>query len=537
MSEASSSPTISRGTLLGAIAAALAAPLLFAGYSGQIWEDYYITYRSSRNLADGHGLVYQIGEAVHTFTSPLGVLLPALGYKLTGGDTAALWFFRIVSAVALAVAAALIGRHAREQGWSRAACWFALCLGVFEAKIVACSSNGMETALLLLFTALTWHQLTRAGGPRWLWLALGYGGLMWTRPDGCLPAAAMTFAWWLFGPRRLTPDERTWWRHLARALLLGGMLYLPWFLWAWHFYGSPVPQTIIAKSALTPGGLSFSRILTAPLSCLVDNTALDGLFLPIYSNIGWPVNLLLVGRLLARLAAFLWVLPVLPRPTRAASLAVLIGGIYFNQIMPYPWYFAPWTLLAALALTGGAWALGPRLGVRGRAAGRIGAGILAGGALLLTAAQAYSARQQQEIIENGGRKQIGLWLREHAAPGDNVFLEPIGYIGYFSQLKILDFPGLCAPEVSRIVRSGTGGYARIITTLNPVWLVLRPYEIANQNLQNSGLLNAYDAVKIFDQLPTVEACSFLPGRNWLEFDSQFIVYHRRNKPVAGAPAR
>ena len=51
--------------------------LAFAAFTQHAWEDYYITYRVSKNLATGHGLVYTVGERVHAFTSPLNVLLPA----------------------------------------------------------------------------------------------------------------------------------------------------------------------------------------------------------------------------------------------------------------------------------------------------------------------------------------------------------------------------------------------------------------------------------------------------------------------------
>ena len=59
-----------------AVAAAL-SPLGYALYTDHIWEDFFITFRHSENLARGDGLVYQPGERVHGFTSPLGVLLPA----------------------------------------------------------------------------------------------------------------------------------------------------------------------------------------------------------------------------------------------------------------------------------------------------------------------------------------------------------------------------------------------------------------------------------------------------------------------------
>lgn len=524
------SPVTQRLSGLAAVVSAFLAPLIFAGVTRQVWEDYYITFRSSRNLVEGHGLVYQIGEAVHTFTSPLGVLLPALGFALTGSDSGALWFLRLVSAVALAFTTWIVLKHARENEWSPAIVWFALILGVFEAKTIAFSANGMETAVLVAFAAGTWYELTRAAGVRWQFLALGYAGLMWTRPDACVFAAALTAACWMFRRRAgvSSADAGRWWVQFGRAVLLGVLLYVPWVIWADSFYGSPVPQTIIAKSALTPSGLALGRILVSPLSILVDVTALDGLFAPIYATTsGWPEKLLLAFRLLARISAFLWLVPFLKPATRAASLTVLLGGVYFHQIMPYPWYFAPWTLLGALAVAAAGREIIGRLPATGASLLRVAGAVTAGSMLLVNFAQTYAAQQQQSLIEENGRKQIGLWLRAHARPTDTVFLEPIGYIGYFSGLKILDYPGLCAPEVSRIVRSGPGGYARIIRTLQPDWLVLRPFEIESQNLLHSGTLNAYTQVRQWDQQSALAEREFLPGRNWLQFDAQFVVFRRR----------
>src|SRR6476659_10642424 len=79
--------------------ATFAVAMLFAAFTQHIWEDYYITYRASKNLATGHGLVFNHGDRLHTFTSPLGVLLPALSSVLTlnRSDVVALWLFRLMS--------------------------------------------------------------------------------------------------------------------------------------------------------------------------------------------------------------------------------------------------------------------------------------------------------------------------------------------------------------------------------------------------------------------------------------------------------
>jgi len=52
--------------------AELLVGLVFAAFTQHAWEDYWITFRVSRNLATGHGLVFTPGERLHSFTSPLG---------------------------------------------------------------------------------------------------------------------------------------------------------------------------------------------------------------------------------------------------------------------------------------------------------------------------------------------------------------------------------------------------------------------------------------------------------------------------------
>ena len=83
--------------------AAFTIAMVFALYTQHAWEDYWITFRTSKNLATGHGLVFNVGDRLHTFTSPLGVLLPALASLLTANssDPAALWIFRLMGATAL----------------------------------------------------------------------------------------------------------------------------------------------------------------------------------------------------------------------------------------------------------------------------------------------------------------------------------------------------------------------------------------------------------------------------------------------------
>ena len=93
----------------------------YAFYTGHVWEDFLITFRHSQNLCEGNGLVYRPGERVHGFTSPLGTLLPALCHLATGQRSylAALWLFRVMSALAFVGAGLLLLRAVGEAGTGR----------------------------------------------------------------------------------------------------------------------------------------------------------------------------------------------------------------------------------------------------------------------------------------------------------------------------------------------------------------------------------------------------------------------------------
>jgi len=89
--------TLSNPWVIGIVV--LAAGCMAEAYTHFVWEDFLITFRFSENLVAGRGLVYNAGERVFGFTSPLNAVLPALFKGLLGGAGygRALWGFVIVS--------------------------------------------------------------------------------------------------------------------------------------------------------------------------------------------------------------------------------------------------------------------------------------------------------------------------------------------------------------------------------------------------------------------------------------------------------
>jgi hypothetical protein len=418
-----------------------------------------------------------------------------------------------------------------------------------DAKIVDFSINGQEAGFMVFFLALALHTLTVRSDWAVLKLGLAGGGLMWTRPDGFIYLGALGFGFVLFNAGRGIGQTRL---GLLKILLCAAALttgiYLPWLLWAWHYYGSPVPHTIIAKSLLRIGsplkpGALFMDLLTFPWTMLRGATSAADTFLPTYASSfeGWHGSVMLYAKCLACACALYWLLPLGRPQARAASFAFLLSQFYLSFIAAYPapWYMPTSTVLAVFVfahltqdgLDLALWLkhkkrMGARLlavCIRGLAA------VVLSATLALLLCSAYQARVQQQVIEEGNRKPIGLWLRQQAAsPSDTVYLEPLGYIGFFSQLKMLDSPGLCAPEVVAAEKrlASTSG-ADIIPDLWPDWLVLRPMEASRIYDANPRLLTeAYSVAKFFDVSERLAAYRWLPGRGYLAYDEKFVVFRR-----------
>jgi hypothetical protein len=91
-------------------------------------------------------------------------------------------------------------------------------------------------------------------------------------------------------------------------------------------------------------------------------------------------------------------------------------------------------------------------------------------------------------FEPGSYREVGEWLRDHAAPNESVFLEPIGLIGYISKLYVHDYIGLVSPDVAE-ARRATGSnrwFAEYIRSRVPAYVVLRSKELENNEFSYGG---------------------------------------------------
>ena len=414
--------------------------ITFALVTDHVWEDFYITYRSSKNLSTGNGLVFNPGERVHAFTSPLNVLVPAAFSFLTANhsDQAVIWLMRIVSLGLLAYSGLLLFSIAGKVGLKKSASALLLGLYATNTKIIDFSINGQETGFMLTFLALALHTLiTRRENARWP-LAFSLAGLMWTRPDGFIYFGCIALGFLIFIREVSFTDSRlALIKTFAQSAGMAGLMYLPWLLFAQIYYGTPVPHPLTAKGLdLSLDFFSVGRDLLYFIPSLFSgDTTATATWGPVYHYFGgWPDAVLWFAKILGIFAALYWLVPIKNCQARAISFAFMLNHFYLTHIAsaPAPWY-VPNTAIHGILVIGhvfndsltGAQIIN-RQAFRPILRGLIG--VLAAYIVInntyVYAASAYQLRLQQSIIEENHRKQLGLWLKEHAQQGDSIFSNP-----------------------------------------------------------------------------------------------------------------
>ena len=522
-----------------------------------MWEDYLITYRCSKNLATGQGLVFTPGERVHAFTSPLNTLIPAALSVATGNtsDGLVLWLFRLVSMSALAGGAVLLYQIARAQAMGRLATFTLVGLYATLPGIVDYSINGQEIGLMMFFLALTLHSLLVPTGRPAVRLGLAWAGLMWTRPDGFVYAGAIAVSFLLFNAGSPAYRGRAGLvKGYVVAGLIGGLLYLPWVGWAWWYFGSPVPHTVIAKGLDHP--LHFDTVWRTTIDFVErvfsrDHEMLGILFGPPYALFPeWPWWVFKGSLYLAWVGVLYWLLPFGHRSGRAVSLAFLLAFWYLCVLVPvaFPWYLPSAAFLGVFVLGKIVQQIADGLRVleQAEASGyvvRMRDWCVSLGGFVLRAAVATAAaysvamlvlcamqmRVQQREIERGNRMRIGLFLRYQAkSPRETVFLEPLGYIGFYSGLKTYDWPGLSSPEVVALRKKlKINSWIPLISELKPDWIVLRPGEMNGIRSEAPLLVSeTYKPVAVFDVSERLKSCGWIPGRSYPMGDQTFTVLKR-----------
>jgi hypothetical protein len=496
----------------------------FRLYTGIVIEDAWITYRYARNLALGNGFVYNLGEHVLGTTSPLFTMLLAVLGKVFG-----VGHLEIISnclmlpaGVAAGVLSYLLLKRFGTPKWLPT---FFLAVFFMNFDSLWSMTGGLETPLVILLMAASAYALVLRK-PVWaaVWAAL----LVLTRIDGMIWSGAIFLLIFL--------EHR---RALWKSLLVGLLIVGPWLAFATFYFGSPIPNTVAAKSTIglfedySPGmaitsylgwGLLYlSRI--SPFGRLI------GWFLFLFG--GWTI-------FKTRRYPVLKLLVIFP--------FAFLFAYYVGHAPKFPWYLIPLTWAGMVVGVIGLWETGklvfdlsPERWRHVRVVHWALVACLATFAMALFTRDLATTRFHHDwmLEESHVRKPLGLWLRDHSAPDATIAMEAIGYQGYFSERRVIDFAGLISPEVVELYRK-TGSDAQvfysIVTTSKPDFVVLREFEVAFNQCFLGGPLFEDGDQRIYFTDNYREAAHFQPynretGRGLFDL----VVYQRITNETPDIP--
>jgi hypothetical protein len=407
-------------------------------FSGQATDDIYITYRYVQNLAGGNGFVFNPGERVFGVTDPgTGLVLAAL-HLLTRLPIPAAG--TLLTALCLLATAVLLLREGAERGrLPEATAGGTLLLS--SAYLWIGQGSGPLVALPLLLAAARCGE-KRQGRSDLLGGALA-GLAFWCRPDAAPAAGWLALLRWR--ERRRFP-----WAYVlaVAAVALTGVLA------AWAWFGTPIPNTLVAKrqfAALNPARFTGARVFWGTawelfryhggaLSAVLASLGIAGQWV-LFRRSGAAGRLLVLHSATLALAYTLVRVPFFLWYTIPTVVAVLYGACFL----------AGAAVRRAVAAARGA-------GLAGWNA-RFSAGVFA---LLLLGFAASWGGSTLRWWRDGNRGDwrlaaysvAGDWIRANTPPGSTIAFEEIGILAFHSERPILDMVGLVSPSVLRYTATG-----------------------------------------------------------------------------------
>jgi hypothetical protein len=396
-----------------------------------IVDDTFIFLRYAENLASGAGPVFNPGERVEGYTSPLWVLLLGglafLGIDLVAAAPIASGLFGLATVL-------LLYREAQTR-LSRRSAMLAAVPAWFLAtnpSLVFWSWSGMETAAVTFLLTCSFLRFLREleGNSRMTRSGLLYLVAVWTRPDvlAILPALALVVAC-------VHRSHRSLLRRKLSSFLAPLLLLSVQFAWRYFYYGAFLPNTYQAKAAvashvLLEAGIEYAAGFWAAYWFLLALIALQA---------GW-----ILYRARALPAAWVATLAIF-----ACWLVytILIGGDHFAMFR----FYVPILPLIAFAMV---------LMAEHWVASNARASATALVILCTLSVAAVSAVNYWTYASHGGTaardevelarrwSDVGRWLKRSVPPDSRIASIVVGAIPYYSGLKTYDLLGLTDRNVA-----------------------------------------------------------------------------------------
>ncbi|TMF53282.1 MAG: hypothetical protein E6I21_02335 [Chloroflexi bacterium] len=540
------SPSLSRDRaradvmLRGFIAAAVAARLVFWTTTNRMFEDGLTTITHARNVPLGLGLVHHAGEGnVHGFTSAIGVLIPLAGELVHQGS--GMFAMRVASLIAVCIAlvyARLICRDLRLGAFPTA---FVLAYLAFDQNMIFYGMSGMETQVAVtVILGGVYHVRRQDLVASGIWLGLA-------------PLARPEFVLWVAPALAYLALA-----NLRRGIAAGGIagaIVAPWIVFTTAYYGSPIPNTVVAKAAVSPIPAILSN--GSPLPWLewlfgqvtghielllyhfepfheVWSTAAAPLPGPVLIVIAVVVaDLFAIGLVASRQVAGWW-------PALAFVGLFFAYRVYFiPTINYYDWYLPPFLALVMIVVAAGL----QRIYVW-RPMITKSLSVALAFAFAMHVPFSFGVESKVQAVENEVRTNVAAYLKATVPPGESVTSESAGYIGFYGGVKLFDYPGLTSKTSVRALQAlppDQRDLPHLVAALRPDWLVLRPWELNSLREQFPEIAAEYEVVRVFQMSGVSDAQLDADGANTISFgglsetdvDEKFIVLRKNCATQSG----
>lgn len=405
-------------------------------------DDSFITYRYARNLAEGVGLVYNLGDSVLSTTAPFyAMLLAAFSVVIRDFHTLG----NLIGALSIGVGGWLVYRLLPPQIPLGIRLWAGM---VYTLSSPLWLALGMETALWITLILGAIHLVQNQ---RWSWAGLLVGLAVLTRPDAALPGGLLGLLVLVTTVNRVGTIGQ-WWKPLIGYVAAALIPIVLFIIWSSATYGSPLPVTLGAKGAqaeLGITGLGVGVSYGSGLGLIIQSLmAQSPLYLALF--------LLMLFGLSGNLA-------------QAAIITALWAALHFMaytllQVAPYRWYYAPLVPGVILVAAVGLNLIYRRLMDRSIQAAKL---LVTAIAIFPLLAQFASINRINQQIREGGPTDVmlpivdwkayqetGEWINQNTPIDATVGVAEVGQLGFYTCRYMTDYLGLLQPDVSAMLKRG-----------------------------------------------------------------------------------
>jgi hypothetical protein len=417
-------------------------------------DDTYIYVQYAKNIAHGGGFSFNANTPSYGITGPLWVLLIASGAKAGLDPFIVAKTFDILFA---SLSIVLVYTFSATLIQDKMYALFAALVVSFDAWFLRWSGSGMETsfAVILVLIAVKYAYLGD-------YHIAGFvtGLLTLVRPEGLLLFVVIQIENFIVS-NVLGKNKRLFWTSSALYLVV----VLPWVIFSYETFGSIVPNTELAKTAVRWSFLTMMSAAIESLRILGSTQPLMILLL----IVGIPLVILKggIGAFVAKGMPILWILGLI---FGYAVLNVQVVSRYLVPTIPLIVIYSFWGLKQMVV----SYHWSPRKTLVVLCT--ISATTILQSQLIYRITVVPHMRSFTRGMERG-IKPIALWLRANSKQDASVLTPDAGMLGYLTDREIFDTAGLITPSVKRAL--GGFGYDEGMTqklyrtAVNPDFIVDR----------------------------------------------------------------